>query len=98
MSVPSDFLFWYKAKVVNVVDGDTLDLETDLGFRVAFLQRYRLYASTSPSRISIVEVHHGTGPTEDFDSPWTRSMGSPSPRRRPTVTRLPAEALGHPLR
>ena len=27
VSVPSDFLFWYKAKVVNVVDGDTLDLE-----------------------------------------------------------------------
>ena len=33
MSVPSDFVFWYKANVVNVVDGDTLDLETDLGFR-----------------------------------------------------------------
>jgi len=43
VTAPSDFLFWYRARVVNVVDGDTLDLETDLGFRVAFGQRYRLY-------------------------------------------------------
>ena len=48
MSVPSDFLFWYSAKVVNVVDGDTLDLETDLGFRITFLQRYRLYGVGTP--------------------------------------------------
>jgi len=43
MSVPSDFVFWYKAK-----DGDTLDLETDLGFRIGFLQRYRLYGVDTP--------------------------------------------------
>jgi len=48
MSVPSKFLFRYKARVVNVVDGDTLDLETDLGFRIAFLQRYRLYGVDTP--------------------------------------------------
>ena len=48
MTVPGDFLFWYKAKVVNVVDGDTLDLRTDLGFRITFLQRYRLYGVDTP--------------------------------------------------
>ena len=48
MSVPSDFVFWYKAKVVNVVDGDTIDVETDLGFRIGFLQRYRLYGVDTP--------------------------------------------------
>ena len=48
MSVPSEFLFWYKAKVVHVVDGDTLDLETDLGFRTGYLQRYRLYGVDTP--------------------------------------------------
>jgi len=48
MSVPSDFLFWYRATVVNVVDGDTLDLETDPGFRIGFLQRYRLYGIDTP--------------------------------------------------
>jgi len=31
------------------MDGDTVDLETDRGFRITFLQRYRLYASTPPS-------------------------------------------------
>jgi len=48
MSVPSDFVFWYKAKVVNVVDGDTVDLDTDLGFRITFRQRYRLYGVDTP--------------------------------------------------
>ena len=48
MSIPGEFLFWYKARVVNVVDGDTLALETDLGFRIAFLQRYRLYGVDTP--------------------------------------------------
>ena len=48
MSVPSDFVFWYKAKVVNVVDGDTIDVETDLGFRIGFLKRYRLYGVDTP--------------------------------------------------
>ena len=48
MSVQSDFVFWYKAKVVNVVDGDTLDVETDLGFRISFLQRNRLYGVDTP--------------------------------------------------
>jgi len=37
-----------KARAVNVVDGDTLDLETDLGFRITFLQRYRLYGVDTP--------------------------------------------------
>ena len=27
VAVPGDFLFWCRARVVNVVDGDTLDLE-----------------------------------------------------------------------
>ena len=33
MSAPPDFLFRCRARIVNVVDGDTLDLETDLSFR-----------------------------------------------------------------
>jgi len=48
MIVPNEFLFWYKARVMNVVDGDTLDLETDLGFRIGFPQRYRLYGVDTP--------------------------------------------------
>ena len=48
MTAPPDFLFWYRARVVNVVDGDTVDLETDLGFRITFRQRYRLYGVDTP--------------------------------------------------
>jgi len=41
---PEDYyLYWYTATVVNVVDGDTLDVDTDLGFRIRFHQRIRLY-------------------------------------------------------
>ena len=31
-----------------MVDGDTLDLDTDLGFRLTFRQRYRLYGVDTP--------------------------------------------------
>jgi len=48
MTVSSEFVFWYRAKVVNVVDGDTLDLETEFGFCVRFLQRYRLFGVDTP--------------------------------------------------
>jgi micrococcal nuclease len=33
----------YRAKVVDVVDGDTVDMEIDLGFEVTTHQRIRLY-------------------------------------------------------
>ncbi len=32
----------YKAKVVNVVDGDTMDLKIDLGFKMTTIQRFRV--------------------------------------------------------
>ena len=41
-SVP-DFLYWYKARCLKVVDGDTIDVITDLGFRMTWGQRVRLY-------------------------------------------------------
>lgn len=46
-----DFLpgrFTYGAKVLRVVDGDTLDLEVDLGFRVRVTQRFRLLDYNAP--------------------------------------------------
>ena len=33
----------YKAKLIRVVDGDTLDAEIDLGFNVFIKERVRLY-------------------------------------------------------
>lgn len=44
---PSDY-YWYRALCVNVVDGDTIDIETDLGFKIAFDQRVRLFGINTP--------------------------------------------------
>jgi len=36
-------VYEYSARVVNVVDGDTLDLDVDVGFRHRMIDRFRLY-------------------------------------------------------
>lgn len=38
----------YKAKILNVVDGDTVDVEVDLGFDVRKVERLRLYGLDAP--------------------------------------------------
>ena len=43
MTVPPDFLYWYRARCLRVVDGHTVDVVTDLGFRIGWEQRVRLY-------------------------------------------------------
>ena len=35
-------MYQYQAKLLNVVDGDTVDMEVDLGFGVALKQRLRI--------------------------------------------------------
>ena len=40
----------YKAKVINVVDGDTIDALVDLGFKVQIMQRLRLTRVDTPER------------------------------------------------
>jgi len=35
-------MYTYSAKVINVVDGDTVDAEIDLGFKIKTIQRLRL--------------------------------------------------------
>ncbi len=42
MNAIPDFLYWYRAKCINVVDGDTIDVVTDLGFRDSWEHRVRL--------------------------------------------------------
>jgi len=36
-------LFTYEGVVTNIVDGDTIDIEFDLGFSIKFTERVRLY-------------------------------------------------------
>lgn len=45
-----DSLHVFLAEVVNVVDGDTIDCEIDLGFRIAIKQRIRLAGIDTPER------------------------------------------------
>jgi micrococcal nuclease len=41
-------MFRYNAKVVNVVDGDTFDIEIDLGFHIKLNERVRLAGIDTP--------------------------------------------------
>jgi micrococcal nuclease len=41
-------MYEYRAKCVNVVDGDTVDLEIDLGFKTKVVERFRLYGIDTP--------------------------------------------------
>lgn len=43
-------MYTYKAYSFNVVDGDTLDVEVDLGFKVYSKQRLRLAGLDTPER------------------------------------------------
>lgn len=40
--------FWYGAKVLKVIDGDTIDLSIDLGFKIHHEIRVRLFGVNTP--------------------------------------------------
>ena len=46
----------YRAKLINVVDGDTVDLAVDVGFRVSITDRFRLLGINAP------EMHGTSSP------------------------------------
>ena len=35
--------YWYKAKIINWVDADTVDMDLDLGLHIHVQERFRLY-------------------------------------------------------
>ena len=43
-------MYQYKAKVLNIVDGDTIDVTIDLGLSIYSNQRIRLYGIDTPER------------------------------------------------
>lgn len=47
---PVDWEYKYRAKVVRVVDGDTVDAEVDLGFDLKLSARFRLLGINSPEK------------------------------------------------
>jgi micrococcal nuclease len=40
--------FWYGAKLLKVIDGDTIELMVDLGFNIHHKMRVRLYGINTP--------------------------------------------------
>ena len=41
-------MYYYKAEVTRIVDGDTIDVSIDLGFSVSAKARLRLYGINTP--------------------------------------------------
>lgn len=65
-------LFFYRAEVVNVVDGDTLDLLVDLGFDIHHSIRVRLNGVNTPeSRTSDIKEKELGLKAKDFTKDWT---------------------------
>ncbi len=57
-----NFIFVYNAKVVRVVDGDTVYCEVDLGFHVKIIESFRLSRVDTPEiwrPINEFELDHG---------------------------------------
>lgn len=46
----ADWTYIRQGLVVNIVDGDTVDLDISLGFRVRMQMRFRLYGINTPER------------------------------------------------
>lgn len=47
-SANTNFEFWYHGQVVKVVDGDTFDMQIDLGMDVSILKRIRMAGINAP--------------------------------------------------
>lgn len=63
--------FWYGASVLKVIDGDTLDLSIDLGFKIHHEIRVRLYGVNTPeSRTKNLEEKALGLKAKDFTKDW----------------------------
>jgi micrococcal nuclease len=70
MRSPEPFVYRLKA-LVKVVDGDTLDLDLDLGFSLVLRQRVRLYGLDAPELRSKDPAEKAKGQeSQAFVSDW----------------------------
>ncbi len=64
-------LFFYRAEVKKVIDGDTLDVLIDIGFNIHFSARIRLYGINTPeSRTSNKEEKKLGLAAKEFTKKW----------------------------
>ena len=67
-----DNLYHYRAKVLRVVDGDTVDVMLELGFNVSLKERVRLYGIDAyESRTRDLEEKARGLKAKDFVVEWT---------------------------
>lgn len=63
--------FWYSADVIKVIDGDTLDLLVDVGFKIHHKIRVRLYGVNTPeSRTKDLEEKTLGLKAKNFTQDW----------------------------
>jgi micrococcal nuclease len=62
-------VYVYRASLVKIVDADTLDLRVDLGFRVAFGDRFQLAGINAPEHNTVAGKAAIQFVTEWFKTP-----------------------------
>jgi|TARA_Y100000310_G_scaffold280419_1_gene300143 micrococcal nuclease len=67
-----DNLYHYRATVLRVVDGDTVDVMLELGFNVSLKERVRLYGINAPESRTRDKLEKVKGlASKDFVVEWT---------------------------
>jgi micrococcal nuclease len=69
-------LYHYKGRVMKVVDGDTIDVEIDLGFGIKRLERVRLAGIDTPELRDRDEINRQNAKlATDFVVSWVKMNG-----------------------
>lgn len=71
-------LYWYQGRVLRVVDGDTLDVLVDLGFKTYRKMRLRLYGVDTPEVYGVKkgsEEYEAGKRASSFVDAWVASNG-----------------------
>ena len=76
ISTPEPYVYRLKA-VAKVVDGDTVDLDLDLGFSITLRQRVRLYGIDAPELRSKDPIEKAKGQeSQAFVTQWFERPGA----------------------
>ena len=68
-------MYTYNCKILNVVDGDTIDIEIDLGFHIKVKERVRLLGVDTPEVFGPNAEAAGTV-ASDFTKEWIEKRQS----------------------
>ena len=73
-------LFHYRCEVTRVVDGDTIDVDIDLGFNIKYSERVRLLGINTPeTRTRDLEEKAKGLEAKDFVINWLEDMADKCP-------------------